>query len=114
MEDCIFCKIIAGDIPADIVYRNEDVLAFRDINPVAPTHILIIPTRHIVTIADIPDDNYELAGKMIKVSKDLAKQEGIAGKGYRLVINSGEQGGQIVQHLHMHLIGGRELSSKLG
>jgi len=114
MEDCIFCKIIAGDIPGDVVYRDDDVLAFRDINPVAPTHILIVPLQHIVTVADIPDDGFSLAGKMIQVAKNLAVQEEIAEKGYRLVINSGEQGGQIVRHLHMHLIGGRELSTKLG
>ncbi|MBN2240136.1 MAG: histidine triad nucleotide-binding protein [Dehalococcoidales bacterium] len=114
MEDCIFCKIISGDIPGDIVYRDEDILAFRDINPVAPTHILIIPVRHIVTVTDIPDSDMSLASKMMKVAKDLTIEEGITENGYRLVINCGEQGGQIVKHLHMHLIGGRQLSEKLG
>lgn len=114
MEDCIFCKILAGDIPGDIVFRDEDVLAFRDIKPVAPTHILVIPTKHIVTIQDIPDDSFSLIAKMMKVASDLAVKEGITKDGYRLVINSGEHGAQIVQHLHLHLIGGRQLSQNLG
>jgi histidine triad (HIT) family protein len=114
MEDCIFCKIISGDIPADIVYRDDQVLAFRDIKPVAPTHILIIPVRHIVKVTDIPDGEMALTQKMMQVAKDLAVGEGIAEKGYRLVINNGEDGRQIVQHLHMHLIGGRRLAEALG
>lgn len=114
MNDCIFCKIITGSIPGDIVYRDADIVAFRDINPVAPTHILIVPVRHMVNIGEIPEGDFTLAGKMIQVAKKLAEQEGISENGYRLVINSGEQGGQIVQHLHMHLIGGRKLSVKLG
>jgi histidine triad (HIT) family protein len=114
MDACIFCKIIAGDIPSDILYRDDEVIAFRDVNPVAPTHILVVPVKHLVTTQDIPDDNTSLAGKMIQTANRLANQEGISGNGYRLVINCGEQGGQIVQHLHMHLIGGRQLSSSLG
>ena len=114
MSDCIFCKIIAGDIPSDILYRDNDVIAFRDVNPVAPTHILIVPVKHFVTTIDIPDDNISLAGKMIRSANRLANQEGISENGYRLVINCGKQGGQIVEHLHMHLIGGRQLSSSLG
>ena len=114
MDDCIFCKIIAGEIPSDILYRDDEVVAFRDVNPVAPTHILIIPVEHLVTTQDISDDNASLTGKMIQTANLLVSREGISENGYRLVINCGEQGGQVVQHLHMHLIGGRQLSSSLG
>ena len=114
MDECVFCKIIAGDIPSDILYRDNEVVAFRDVHPVAPTHILIVPVEHIVTTQDIPDDNTSLTMKMIQAANQLANQEGITENGYRLVINCGEQGGQVVQHLHMHLIGGRQLSSSLG
>ena len=114
MDDCIFCKIISGDIPSDILYRDDEVIAFRDVNPVAPTHILIVPVEHLVTTQDIPDDNISLTCKMVQAANRLADQEGITEKGYRLVINCGEQGGQLVGHLHMHLIGGRQLSSSLG
>ena len=114
MDDCIFCKIIAGDIPSDILYRDDEVIAFRDVNPVAPTHILVIPVQHLQTTKDIPDENTSLAGNMIRTANRLAIEEGISENGYRLVINCGEQGGQVVDHLHMHLIGGRQLSSSLG
>lgn len=114
MDDCIFCKIIAGDIPSDTLYQDDEIIAFRDVNPVAPTHILIIPVQHLVTTQDIPDDNTSLTCTMIRTANRLAEQEGISKNGYRLVINCGEQGGQVVQHLHMHLIGGRQLSSSLG
>jgi histidine triad (HIT) family protein len=114
MEDCIFCKIIAGNIPGDIVYRDDDILAFRDINPVAPTHILIIPVRHYGTLHDIPESEGSLVSWMMKTAAKLAAREGIEKSGYRLVINTGEWGGQVVKHLHLHLIGGRNLSEKLG
>jgi histidine triad (HIT) family protein len=114
MDDCIFCKIIAGDIPSDILYRDDEVIAFRDANPVAPTHILIVPVEHLVTTQDIPDVNTSLVTNMFTTANRLANQEGITENGYRLVINCGEQGGQVVGHLHMHLIGGRQLSSSLG
>ena len=114
MEDCIFCKIIAGDIPGDIVYRDDDILAFRDINPVAPTHILIIPVRHYATLHDIPESEGSLVSAMMKTATRLAIQEGIDTTGYRLVINTGEWGGQVVKHLHLHLVGGRNLSEKIG
>lgn len=114
MDDCIFCKIINGDIPSDILYRDEEVIAFRDVNPVAPTHILIVPIDHLVTTQDISDKNASLAGRMVQAANHLVNQEGVSENGYRLVINCGDQGGQVVQHLHMHLIGGRQLSSSLG
>jgi len=112
--DCIFCKIIAGEIPGDIVYQDEEVIAFRDINPLAPTHLLIIPKKHIPSLASISEAESPLIGHMVNVANQLARKEGIAEKGYRLVINCGEQGGQLVPHLHMHLLGGRKLSDGMG
>jgi len=112
--DCIFCQIVAGKIPSDIVYQDEEVIAFRDINPVAPTHLLIIPKKHIPSLAHLPDVEIPLIGHMVKVANQLARKGDVAESGYRLVINSGEQGGQLVPHLHMHLLGGRRLSNGLG
>lgn len=112
--DCIFCKIVAGEIPSDIIYQDEDVIAFRDINPLAPTHLLIIPKKHISSLAHLPEAGSSLIGDMVKIANQLAKMEGIAEGGYRLVINCGKQGGQLVPHLHMHLLGGRQLSNSLG
>ena len=112
--DCIFCQIVAGKIPSDIVYQGEEVIAFRDINPVAPTHLLIIPKKHIPSLTHLSQTDLPLIGQMVSTANQLAKREGIFESGYRLVINSGEQGGQLVPHLHMHLLGGRRLSSGLG
>ena len=112
--DCIFCKIIAGQIPSDVVYTDNKVIAFRDINPLAPVHLLIIPREHITTLNDISEQETMLMGHMLQVARQLAKQHGIATMGYRVVINCGPQGGQVVQHLHMHLLGGRELSGGMG
>lgn len=114
MDDCIFCKIITGDIPSETVYRDDKIIAFRDVNPVAPTHILIVPVKHFDTIADVPETDFSLVGDMMKLANKLAEQEGIADTGYRLVINCGEYGGQLVRHLHLHLVGGRRLSSGIG
>jgi histidine triad (HIT) family protein len=105
----IFAKIIAGEAPADIVYRDEQVTCFRDIVPKAPTHILIVPNREIATVNDLMPDDAQLVGHMMLVAKRLAAQEGIAERGYRLVVNCNREGGQVVYHLHMHLIGGRSL-----
>ena len=112
--DCIFCKIVAGQIPSDVVFTDDKVIAFRDISPMAPVHLLIIPREHIATLNDITEQQTVLIGHMAQVAKQLAKQQGIANKGYRVVINCGPQGGQVVQHLHMHLLGGRDLSDGLG
>ena len=112
--DCIFCKIVAGEIPANILYQDEEIIAFPDINPVAPTHLLIIPRKHIPSLAQLPEAESSLIGNMVNAANQLAKREGISENGYRLVINCGEQGGQVVPHLHMHLIGGRKLSDSLG
>ena len=111
--ECIFCRIVAGELPSDTLYQDDQVMAFRDINPLAPTHVLIIPKRHITSLAGINDDETSIIGHMVRVANQLARQEGIAEKGYRLVVSSGEAGGQIVPHLHMHLLGGRRLSDRL-
>ncbi len=105
----IFEKIIAGELSADIVYKDEQVTAFRDINPAAPTHILIVPNKAIPTVNDIQPEDEPVVGHMIYVAKLLAEQEGIAEDGYRLIFNCNKHGGQEVFHLHLHLIGGRPL-----
>ena len=112
--DCIFCKIIAGEIPSDTLYQDEVVIAFRDINPQAPVHLLIIPREHVASLVDLTESQLTLVGHMVDVANQLAKREGASEKGYRLVINCGEQGGQVVPHLHLHLLGGRQLSGALG
>lgn len=108
MSSCLFCQIAAGERPATIVHRGDDVIAFRDIHPQAPTHILIIPIKHIVSVADVAVGDEELIGRMITAAKTIAQQENLS-KGYRLVINTGEQAGQSVFHLHAHLLGGRAM-----
>jgi len=95
------------------MYQNDELMAFRDINPLAPTHVLIIPKRHITSLADMSDDETSIIGRMAAVANQLARQEGVAEKGYRLVLSSGDEGGQVVPHLHMHLLGGRRLSDRL-
>jgi histidine triad (HIT) family protein len=113
-EECIFCRIVAGEVPSDIVYQDEDFLAFRDISPQAPTHVLIIPKIHITSLAELTEEHQELAGRLIIIAKNLAEKEGVAKRGYRLVINCGPDGGQAVPHLHLHLIGARRLDDRLG
>jgi histidine triad (HIT) family protein len=112
--DCIFCRIVAGEIPADIVYQDGDLLAFRDVNPQAPTHILIIPKTHIASLNDVTSKHQALMGGIVLLAKKLADKEGISGKGYRLSISTGADGGQLVPHVHFHLLGGRKLSDMLG
>jgi len=113
-EECIFCRIVAGEVPGDIVYQDENFLAFRDIMPKAPIHVLIIPKTHITSATELTEEQQKLAGRLIIIAKNLAEKEGIAKKGYRLVINCGPEGGQVVPHLHLHLIGGRKLDARLG
>ena len=110
----IFDKIIAGEIPADIVYRDEQLVAFRDVNPAAPVHLLIVPVKPIPTVDDIEDPDLPLVGRMVGIARDLAREEGIAESGYRLVMNCRAAGGQEVFHLHLHLIGGRPLGAMVG
>jgi histidine triad (HIT) family protein len=112
--DCIFCKIAAGSIPADIVYRDDDVVAFRDIHPQAPVHIVIIPRRHIASVNDLKESDRALAASLILVAGKVAQKEGIAKSGYRLSINNGPDGTQEVPHIHLHVLGGRLLSGQLG
>jgi histidine triad (HIT) family protein len=106
---CIFCKIIKREIPADIVYEDEDILAFKDVNPLAPVHILVIPKRHIESINDLEDFDNELIGKIILVAKKIAVDLNISEKGYKLLFRVGDWGGQEVPHIHLHLIGGVKL-----
>ncbi|MDI1230828.1 MAG: histidine triad nucleotide-binding protein [Methylobacter sp.] len=108
MSDCLFCKMVAGVIKPDIVFEDENILAFRDINPQAPVHILIIPKRHIATLNDL--DDTLLAGQILQTAAKLAKQEDIAETGYRTVFNCNKHGGQDVYHLHLHLLGARQLT----
>lgn len=109
MADTIFSKIAAGEIPADIVYEDEDLVAFRDLNPQAPTHVLVIPRKPIATINDIQPEDASLIGKLFLAAAKIAQQEGIAEDGYRAVINCNAAAGQTVYHLHLHLLGGRAM-----
>jgi len=113
MSDCLFCKIVAGDIPADKLYEDDDVFAFRDISPQAPTHFLVIPKKHLSDLSAVDEDHEKLIGKLVRIGAELAAQEGLDG-GYRVIFNNGPDGGQIVYHIHMHILGGRQLSGPLG
>ncbi|RCV87670.1 histidine triad nucleotide-binding protein [Billgrantia montanilacus] len=112
--DCLFCKIIKREIPADIVFEDEHVLAFNDINPQAPTHILIIPKQHIATLNDIEEADLALVGRLQFTAARLAQERGFADDGYRVVMNCNDQGGQTVYHIHMHLMGGRRFTWPAG
>jgi histidine triad (HIT) family protein len=109
----LFEKIIAGELPAAIVYKDDRVTAFRDIRPAAPTHILIVPNKPIPTVNDVADEDEPVLGHLITVARDLARQEGIAENGFRLIVNCNAHGGQEVYHLHLHLLGGRPLGPML-
>jgi len=109
-SDCLFCKIVNREIPAELVYEDERIVAIKDINPAAPVHILLIPREHIVSLDQASNENVELLGCMQTTAAKLARELGIADKGYRLVNNCGEWGGQSVLHLHYHLLGGRQLA----
>lgn len=107
--ECIFCKIAKGEMPADKLFEDEEIVAFKDINPAAPTHILIVPKAHIPTLNDIQADKLDILTKMISAARNLAKKAGIAEKGYRTVINCNREAGQEIFHMHLHVIGGRPL-----
>ena len=111
MSDCLFCKMANGEIKPDVVYEDEKILAFRDINPKAPVHILVIPKVHVATLNDLEDG--ELAGLLLQTVAKIAKQEGIAESGYRTIINCNSDSGQEVYHLHLHLLGGKKITSPL-
>ena len=108
-KDCIFCRIVSGELPSETIYRDDEVIAFRDIHPQAPTHVLIIPREHISAPADICAEHQSLIGRLVYVACELAKSEGISESGYRLIVCSGPDSGQEVPHLHFHLIGGHRL-----
>ena len=110
MTDCLFCKIIDGEIPSDTVYENDDIVAFKDVNPHSPTHILIVPRKHIATINDLKGEDAKIMGEMMLAAQGIAKSEGIAESGFRLVINTNDDAGQTVHHIHMHLMGGRNMA----
>ena len=110
MTDCLFCKIREREIPADIVFEDDDVLAFNDVNSQAPIHILIIPKQHISTVNDVDTGDEPIMGKLFSVAKTIAKQQGISEDGYRLVVNCNEKAGQTVFHIHMHLLAGRAMT----
>jgi histidine triad (HIT) family protein len=107
--DCVFCKIASGEIPSKILYQDKDVVVFPDINPVAPVHLLVVSVKHITSLSQITDADAPLLGKMVAVARRMAKEQGLSAKGYRLTINSGADAGQLVPHLHIHLMGGRPL-----
>lgn len=113
MDDCIFCKIINKEIPSKIAYEDDDILAFWDINPVAPVHILFIPKKHISSLATMNEDETLVISKIYNAINKVAEEQGIKEKGYRVIVNCGEDGGQEVKHLHFHLIGGKKLSTKI-
>ncbi len=114
MENCIFCKIISGEIPSQFVYQDEQVVAFYDRAPVVPVHVLIIPRLHIPTFDDLQIEHKELVGHLLLVSREIARQHNLQNKGYRLIMNCGQDAGQEVNHLHFHLLGGRPMNELLG
>lgn len=113
MSTCIFCKIINREIPSTVVYEDDKVIAFKDINPIAPVHILVIPKKHIETLNHVEEEDKELLGHILVVTKKIAEEQGIAESGYRVINNCGNHGGQVVFHLHFHLIGGEPLGAKI-
>jgi histidine triad (HIT) family protein len=113
-DNCLFCKIAAGEIPSAEVYSDDEFFAFRDIHPIAPTHILVIPKRHVDRVADAVSADEGMLGRLILTANKIAAQEGLVENGYRFVINSGPWAGQTVFHLHLHILGGRRLEDKLG
>lgn len=114
MSDCIFCKIINREIPSEVVFEDEQVLAFKDINPLAPIHLLVIPKKHMESLDGASLEDQALLGHILIVAQQLARTFQIAEKGYRVVTNIGEEGGQVVKHLHFHVLGGKMLGNKMG
>jgi histidine triad (HIT) family protein len=111
MADCLFCRIVKGEIPAKIVRRSDDALAFRDIDARAPVHVLVIPTRHVTAVRDVKGaEGEKLLGRLLAFAAEIAKEEGLDADGYRIVTNTGKNAGQSVEHLHLHVLGGRKLA----
>lgn len=113
MNDCIFCKIIRKEIPASLVYEDDEIISFRDINPAAPIHILVIPKKHIESLIDVKQEDELLIAKIFTVINKIAEQEGMDKKGFRVIVNCGEDSGQEVGHLHFHVLGGKKLGEKI-
>lgn len=109
-NECIFCKIVAGELPAERVFEDDRMIAIRDIDPAAPIHVLVIPREHIGSLDDLSPDQNELAGHLMRGVAEVARLEGVAERGYRMVVNTGREGGQTVDHLHLHLLGGKQLT----
>lgn len=109
-DNCIFCRIIAGEIPASLVYEDDTVIAFRDIRPQAPVHVLVVPREHVASLSDLSDTHADLAGKTLVAVEKVARTVGGLGDGYRVIVNNGKAGGQTVPHLHLHILGGRRFS----
>jgi histidine triad (HIT) family protein len=112
--DCIFCKIIEGTIPSNKVFENEHVIAFHDIAPAAPVHLLVIPKKHIASLNDAKEEDWPLMAEVLKAAQQVAKDAGIAADGYRLINNCGSNGGQVVHHIHVHVVGGEKLGAMIG
>jgi len=110
MDDCLFCRIVAGEVPAQVVYSDDELLAFRDIQPQAPVHVLVIPRKHIPTFGDLSDEDEVLVGRIARAAARIAEQEGVSKSGYRSVVNAGPDANQSVPHLHLHVLGGRPMS----
>jgi histidine triad (HIT) family protein len=109
--DCIFCRIAGGEIPSDFAYQDDEIVAFKDIKPIAPVHLIVIPRRHIESLAGAADEDTALMGRLVSVANRLAREAGVSASGYRLVANCGPDGGQEVPHVHLHVIGGRKLGA---
>ena len=112
-ENCLFCKIIKGEIPSSKVYEDEEILAFKDINPAAPIHVLVIPKKHIASLAEMEDGDEKIISKIYKVINENAEKQGFKENGYRVIVNCGKDGGQEVGHLHFHLLAGKQLGEKI-
>lgn len=106
---CLFCKIVQGSVPADVVYQDDHLVAFRDINPQAAVHVLVIPREHVASLSAASDEHVEMLGRLMLAARDIARSEGMAEDGYRTVMNVGESGGQTVHHVHLHVLGGRAM-----
>lgn len=113
MNDCLFCKIIDGEIPSEKVYEDDEVIAFNDIRPITPIHILVVPKKHIASLAHMEDGDEEIIGKIYKVINKIAEQQGFKDEGYRVIVNCGKNGGQEVMHLHFHVLAGKKLGLKI-
>jgi len=114
MDDCIFCRIVKGEIPCSKIYENERVLAFDDIHPAAPVHVIVIPKQHVATLLDLMPDRKDLAEAILSAANEVARIKGIGEKGFRFVINCNREGGQVIFHLHAHVLGGRKLADEMG